>query len=367
MAAFGFPALPAGYEVWRVTVMSKDFIKKHIHFSDTFSDDPFRDKKSKELYSDIMAQIISESLFLFDDDYYSADIELVEYDITNIEYCIDLFPVVNASVDVYHNWIILHLFTMIAANNMTIMTGLLDLLNQPTNTTNAEITKKALAWGNSYDNMSMIGNYIRDCSVKKEIPVVAENNRIYAKWEADVFHQQKYSAYTYDILKLIFLHELGHWQYARFTKEMKHAYDKQVYDILQKYYSVEYISDNQKIFKAWVGEIIADYIALLVFTKNSRQESGSKQCTKQCYIAIGLYYGLIAMEELGSGLYKKKSYTHPPVKIRQEVAQKLYANFFSDILGIPYGIFIEKEIQEWYVIQLYFSIIIDEYWRKNNG
>lgn len=46
---------------------------------------------------------------------------------------------------------------------------------------------------------------------------------------------------------------------------------------------------------------------------------------------------------------------------------KLYANFFSDILEIPYDVFIENEIQEWHVIQLYFSIIIDEYWRKTNG
>jgi len=33
----------------------------------------------------------------------------------NIEYCIDLFPVVNASVDIYHNWIILYLFSIITA------------------------------------------------------------------------------------------------------------------------------------------------------------------------------------------------------------------------------------------------------------
>lgn len=347
--------------------MGNDFVKRYIHFSDTFSEDPSRDKESKEVYSDMIAQIINESLFLFNDDYYQANIDVVEYDLANIEYYIDMFPNVNASVDVYHNWIILHLFTMVAANNMTIITGLLDLLNQPTIVTNAEVIQKALKWANTYDNMHMIDKYLRDCSAKKEILPVVERNRVYAKWNVDILQKHKYSGYIYDILKLIFLHELGHWQYARFTKGMKRTYDKQAYDILKKYYSQEYILGNQKIFDAWVGEIIADYIALLVFTKNSRQQSSNKQCTKQCYIAIGLYYGLIAMEELGSGLYKKMSNTHPPVKIRQEVAQKLYANFFSEILGIPYDIFIENEIQEWYVIQLYFSKIISEYWEKNNG
>lgn len=347
--------------------MNKDFLKSHIHFSDPLSDDPYIDKMRKELHSDILAQIISESLFLFNDDYYSANIEAVEYDMKNIEYCIDMFPTVNASVDVYHNWIVLYMFTMVAANNMTILTELLDLLSQSTYATNEEITKKALEWASSHDNMSWIDKYIRDYSPKKDIPLTVEQKKVYANWNPDAFQNNKYSIYSYDIFKLIFLHELGHWQYARFTRAMKNAYDKPVYDILLRYYSKEYISGNQQMFNTWVEEIIADYIALLVFTKNSRQQSSNKQCTKQCYIAIGLYYGLIAMEELGSGLYKRVSNTHPPVKIRQEVAQKLYADFFADILEIPYDIFINVEIQEWYVIQLYFSIIIDEHWRKNNG
>lgn len=340
---------------------------KHIHFSDAFSDDPSRDEKMKRLYSDMIGQIIEESLFLFNDDYYQADIELVQQDMINIEYCIDMFPTVNARVDIYHNWIILHLFSMVAANSMTIITGLLDLLSLPEKLTNAEIIEKALAWANSYDNISMIGRYIRECSAEKDIPFVVESKKLYALWNADIFQKQKYSGYTYDILKLIFLHELGHWQYARFAEGIKQAYDKQAYDILCRYYPMEYIRSNPKVFDAWIQEVIADYIALLVYTKNSRQQNDSKQCTKQCYIAIGLYYGLIAMEELGSGLYKKTSCTHPPTKIRQEVVQRLYANFFSDILGIPYNIFMEDEIQEWYVIQLYFSMIVDEYWRKKNG
>ncbi len=349
--------------------MNEDFLKRHIHFSDTFSDDLSQDKNHKKIISEMIAQIISESLFLFDDDYYVASIDAVQYDLINIEYCIDLFPSVNASVEIYHNWIILQLFTMIAANNMTIITGLLDLLSQSTNNTSTEIIPKALKWANSNNNMRMIDEYIRDFSAKKEIIYEKNGKKLYAKWNVNIFRAQKYSGYTFDILKLVFLHELGHWQYARFTKWMKQAYDKQAYDILQKYYTKDYIADNQKIFDAWVEEIIADYIALLVFTKNSRHQSdsGNKQCTKDCYIAIGLFYGLIAMEELGAGLYKKISYTHPPVKIRQKVAQNLYANFFSDFLGIPYEIFIENEIQEWHVIQLYFSMIIDEYWRKKNG
>lgn len=319
------------------------------------------------MYSDLIGQIISESLFLFNDDYYQAKIEFVQYDMMNIEYCIDLFPTVNASVDIYHNWIILHLFSMIAANSMTIITGLLDLLSLPEKISNSEISRKALEWANSRDNMSMIERYIRECSAEKEMSIVSEGKKLYAVWNTDIFQKQKYSGYTYDILKLIFLHELGHWQYARFAEGMKKAYYKQAYDVLCQNYSKEYICNNQKVFNAWIEEIIADYIALLVYTKNSRQHNASKQCTKQCYIAIGLYYGLIAMEELGSGLYKKMSYTHPAVKIRQEAVQKLYANFFSDILGIPFDVFNEDEIQEWHVIQLYFSMIIDEYWRKLNG
>lgn len=342
-------------------------MKYHIHFSDAFSEDPVVNEKIKRMYSDMIGRIISESLFLFNDDYYQTKIEFVQYDMMNIEYCIDLFPAVNASVDIYHNWIILQLFSMIAANNMTIITGLLDLLSLPEKTTNAEIVQKALEWADFHDNMGMIERYIKECSAEKEVPIVSEGKKLYAVWNTDIFQKQKYSGYTYDILKLIFLHELGHWQYARFAEGMKKAYYKQAYDVLCQYYSPEYICRNQKIFNAWIEEVIADYIALLVYTKNCRQQNAGKQCTKQCYIAIGLYYGLLAMEELGSGLYKKMSYTHPAVKIRQEAAQKLYANFFSDILGIPYDVFIEDEIQEWHVIQLYFSMIIDEYWRKTNG
>lgn len=342
-------------------------LRAHIHFSDVFSSNPYQDKKIKDLYTDMIRQIISESLFMFNDDYYWTDIEAIEYDMKNIEYCIDLFPVVNAKVDIYHNRIILNLFTIVAANNMTIMTGLLDLLNQPDKITNTEISKKAFEWANSYDNMGMIDRYIRAYSAKKDVPIIQEKNKIYATWGKDPFPGHKYSVYTYDILKLIFLHELGHWQYARFGNGMKQAYNKQVYNVLLQHYSPKYMQSHQQIFGSWMEEIIADYIALLVYTKNSRIQDTNKQCTKQCYIVIGLYYGLLAMEELGSGLYKKTSCTHPPVKIRQEAAQKLYANFFSDILGISYDMFLENEIQEWYIIQLYFSIIIQEYWRKNNG
>jgi len=57
----------------------------------------------------------------------------------NIEYCIDLFPTVNTSVDIYHNWIILHLFSMVAANSMTVITGLLDLLSLSEKITKDEI------------------------------------------------------------------------------------------------------------------------------------------------------------------------------------------------------------------------------------
>lgn len=107
--------------------MSMDSLKSHIHFSDTLSVDSNRDKMRKNFYSDTLAHIISESLFLFNDDYYTADIEAVQCDMTNIEYCIDLYPTVNASVDIYHNWIILYLFMIVAANNMTILTESLSI------------------------------------------------------------------------------------------------------------------------------------------------------------------------------------------------------------------------------------------------
>lgn len=249
---------------------------------------------------------------------------------------------------------------------MTMLTELLDLLSQPEIITTSEVMQKASKWINTRDNAHMVDRYIKDISSQKETSFVAENNKLYATWNIGALQSQKYSGYTYDILKLIFLHEFGHWQYARFTDDWKYAYSKQVYNILKEQYSEAYIAANQQMFTAWTEEIIADYIAILVFTKNSRQDSHNKQCTKQCYIAIGLYYGLIAMEELGSGLYKKTSNTHPPVSLRQNTAQKLFAGFFSDILNIPYHVFMENEIQEWYVIQAYFSKIIEEYWNKNN-
>ena len=47
----------------------------------------------------MIAQIISKSLFFFQDDYYNADISTIEREMTHISYCIETFPVVNAMVD----------------------------------------------------------------------------------------------------------------------------------------------------------------------------------------------------------------------------------------------------------------------------
>lgn len=70
---------------------------------------------------------------------------------------------------------------------------------------------------------------------------------------------------------------------------------------------------------------------------------------------------------ISSRTIQKGTEKHPPVYIRQNAVRELYAGFFSDILKIPYDIFMENEIQEWYVIESYFSQIIEEYWRKHYG
>ncbi len=344
----------------------EEFIQQYIHFSDPLSSAPDIDRERRKLYSDMIAQIIGESLFLFEDFYYAADIKMVEEDMRSIHYCIDLMPAVNAYVDIYHNRIILYLFTITATNHMTIMTELLDLLTREEHATNEEILRKALEWADADDNIGRIERYIEYYSIRKPLLIEGEQGKTYLKWLDGIFQRQKYSFYTYDILKLIFLHELGHWQYARFTDHMRCEYSKPVNTFFQKHFTEEYLLSNRQMLDAWAEEIIADYIALLVFTKNHRQNGEDKQCTKACYIAIGLYYGLIAMEELGSGQYGKTAGTHPPAKLRQETAQELYANFFSEILGIPYDTFIGEEIQEWYVIQLYFSKIIEEYRRRKH-
>ena len=153
----------------------------------------------------MIAQIISESLFFFQDDYYNADISTIEREMTHISYCIETFPVVNAMVDNQKNYIILNLFTMVAANNMTMITELLD-----------------------HENENMISTYTREYY----IPIV-ENGKMYAVWNGyNLFPPQKYSEYMYDVFKLIFLHELGHWQYARFKESWKMAYKKQAYNAL---------------------------------------------------------------------------------------------------------------------------------------
>lgn len=311
----------------------------------------------------MIAQIISESLFFFQDDYYNADISTIEREMTHISYCIETFPVVNAMVDNQKNYIILNLFTMVAANNMTMITELLDLLSRPEKATTSQIMQLAVKWLNFHENENMISTYTREYY----IPIV-ENGKMYAVWNGyNLFPPQKYSEYMYDVFKLIFLHELGHWQYARFKESWKMAYKKQAYNALKKQYAAEVVPVNQKQLESWMKEIIADYIAVLVYTKTSRQYDDSKQCTKHCYIAIGLFFGLIAMEELAHEQYKKGTEKHPPVYIRQNAVRELYAGFFSDILKIPYDIFMENEIQEWYVIESYFSQIIEEYWRKHYG
>ena len=348
--------------------MCKDFIKKHIFFSNDLSDDPVKAQKRKDLYTDMIARIISESLFFFQDDYYNADISTIEREMTHISYCIETFPVVNAMVDNQNNYIILNLFTMVAANNMTVITELLDLLSRPEKATTSQIMLFALKWLNFYENEYMISTYIREYGAKKQILPVVENGKMYAVCKGyNLSPTQKYSEYMYDVFKLIFLHELGHWQYARFKESWKMAYKKQAYNALKKQYANKSVPVNQKQLESWMQEIIADYIAVLVYTKTSRQYDDSKQCTKHCYIAIGLFYGLIAMEELAYERYKKGTEKHPPVYIRQNAVRELYAGFFSDILKIPYDVFMENEIQEWYVIESYFSQIIEEYWRKHYG
>ena len=215
--------------------MCKDFIKKHIFFSNDLSDDPVKAQKRKDLYTDMIAQIISESLFFFQDDYYNADISTIEREMTHISYCIETFPVVNAMVDNQNNYIILNLFTMVAANNMTVITELLDLLSRPEKATTSQIMLFALKWLNFYENEYMISTYIREYGAKKQILPVVENGKMYAVCKGyNLSPTQKYSEYMYDVFKLIFLHELGHWQYARFKESWKMAYKKQAYNALKK-------------------------------------------------------------------------------------------------------------------------------------
>lgn len=176
----------------------------------------------------MIAQIISESLFFFQDDYYNADISTIEREMTHISYCIETFPVVNAMVDNQKNYIILNLFTMVAANNMTVITELLDLLSRPEKATTSQIMQLAVKWLNFHENENMISTYTREYY----IPIV-ENGKMYAVWNGyNLFPPQKYSEYMYDVFKLIFLHELGHWQYARFKESWKMAYKKQAYNAL---------------------------------------------------------------------------------------------------------------------------------------
>lgn len=141
--------------------MCKDFIKKHIFFSNDLSDDPVKAQKRKDLYTDMIAQIISESLFFFQDDYYNADISTIEREMTHISYCIETFPVVNAMVDNQKNYIILNLFTMVAANNMTMITELLDLLSRPEKATTSQIMQLAVKWLNFHENENMISTYTK--------------------------------------------------------------------------------------------------------------------------------------------------------------------------------------------------------------
>lgn len=346
--------------------INKDFLASHIYFSDPFSDDPIKDQQQKKIFKEIISDLIANSLFCFADDYYEASPLAVEDDLLEIKYCIDMFPAVNASVDIYHNWIILNLYTLFAANNMTLITDVLDLLNSSEMKV-TEIIRKASEWIQSDTNANLISRYIKNFGAKKKIIPVNIDNRIYATWGQDLFINSKYAGYSFAVLWLIILHELGHWQYARFKTEWKIAYQKQALDVLTKQYSKDFIESNVCRLDVWLEEIIADYIAILYFTKFNRQNSDIKQCTKECYIAIGLFYGLLLMEELGQDLYNKISNTHPPVSIRQNVVQSLYANFFSEILKIPFAHFNEYEINEWRIIQTYFSELIDKYWRNNNG
>lgn len=95
---------------------------------------------------------------------------------THISYCIETFPVVNAMVDNQNNYIILNLFTMVAANNMTVITELLDLLSRPEKATTSQIMLFALKWLNFYENEYMISTYIREYGAK---------NRFYLLWKME--------------------------------------------------------------------------------------------------------------------------------------------------------------------------------------
>ena len=344
-----------------------DGIRNHIFFSDPFSVDPNKNRVLKNFYTDLIAKLVSESLFFFNDDYYLDNIAILENKLSNLDYCIDLYPSVNASVDPDRNRLYIHLFSIVAAHNITMITGLLDLLSLPRVMSNQEIEAKAKEWINTFDNLQMVENFINTFGEKRDIPVILENSKIYAAWPSNLGNSDKYSVYAIEILKLMLLHELGHWQYAHFNSEMKFAYDKQALQLLQADLENYGISLRKEIISSWIHEIVADYIAILVYTKNNIISHKEKQCSKQCYIAIGLYYGLISLEELGSGLYKRISTTHPPVFIRQNIVQKLYSNFFSNILEISYEDFMNHEIQEWLMIQKYYAMIIETYWRKHHG
>lgn len=339
--------------------INKEYLYNHIFFQDDFSTAPSRDQQQKNYFRDLISEIILRSLFCFKDDYYVMDPKHVESDLININYYIDLFPQVNAGVDVNQNSIYLNLYTIIAANDMTLITDLLDYLNSSEEYTTSEIMEKASEWMKY--NKKFVSSYIGKFGAKRNIRSVFERGKIYATWPSESFTRFKYSEYSLNVLWLIYLHEFGHWQYARFKREWKVAYNKLTLNALYKECEKNFIEENQCRLDSWVKEIIADYIAVLVFTLNNRIDIHDKQCAKECYMSIGLFYGLVSLEELGQEMYNKIYNTHPPAWVRQKVVQRMYANFFSEDLKISYNQFIEREIKEWYIIQDYFHELIEKY------
>lgn len=346
--------------------IDNDKLKRHIFFSDPFSKDRKIHQKRKEHYLNMIMAIIRESRFLYTPDYYKVSIDVIEADMANLDYCIDLYPTVGASTYEKDNRIIVNLFSLFAANHtIMVIEELIKLLTLNSNTPYEEISSKALnlVKSNKIKNMNMISDYIDYFASNRDFLVESEHDKTYAVWPEKKLQKHKYSGYAYDVFKLIFLHEFGHWQYARFNKDKIDEFFSYFHFAITKNFSETFFTNENISF--WIEEIIADYIALMVFTKQYHSRSKNKQCIKECYIAIGLYYGLLAMEELPKE--ENSDIFHPPIKIRQNTVKDMYALFLNSNLGISYTKFIKEEIIEWHIIQEYFFSIIEKYRRWKNG
>lgn len=157
-------------------------------------------------------------------------------------------------------------------------------------------------------------------------------------------------------LRLIFQHEMAHWHMQKFCDETKKALEEEVRSCMMSCISsdyrqddiVEYLDQNPWVIERWTSEISADYLSCIVNLERAKKNG----LLKNMFIAIGMYFAVLKMEEVKQYRFLHLRESHPPAVFRELVVMHLLAHNY----GMSFDDFIEKMAMSWMLI----SVVLEQ-------